>query len=58
VTRCCEDRTVVASLAFVGVLVLGSLIGFATGLKPFSAFDLRACLSVTLQGPSGATGTS
>jgi preprotein translocase subunit SecD len=43
------------SLAFVGVLVLGSLIGFATGLKPLLGLDLKGGLSVTLQGPSGAT---
>jgi preprotein translocase subunit SecD len=43
------------SIVFVAVLVVASLIGFATGLKPLLGLDLKGGLSVTLQGPSGAT---
>jgi preprotein translocase subunit SecD len=46
-------RNLVLSLVFVGVLVLVTLVGFATGwLKPLLGLDLTGGVSVVLQGPS------
>lgn len=41
----------VASIVFVAVLVVASLAGLATGLKPLPGLDLSGGLSVVLQGP-------
>ncbi len=46
------------SIAFVGVLVLASLVGFATGaLKPLLGLDLEGGVSVILQAPAGTPDT-
>ncbi len=49
-----QTRWLWASIAFVGVLVLASLVGFATGaLKPTLGLDLEGGVSVILQAPAG-----
>jgi preprotein translocase subunit SecD len=46
------------SIAFVGVLVVASLVGFATGaLKPLLGLDLEGGVSVILQAPAGTPDT-
>jgi preprotein translocase subunit SecD len=45
----------VASLVFVGVLVVGSLAWFAAGLRPLLGLDLVGGVSVVLQGPPNTT---
>ena len=46
------------SVGFVGVLVLASLVGFATGaLKPLLGLDLEGGVSVILQAPAGTPDT-
>ena len=46
------------SVAFVGVLVLASLVGLATGtLKPLLGLDLEGGVSVILQAPQGTPDT-
>lgn len=42
----------VASLVFVGILVLISLAGIANGLRPVQGLDLVGGLSVVLEGPT------
>ncbi len=49
-----QTRWLWLSIAFVGVLVLASLVGFATGaLKPTLGLDLEGGVSVILQAPEG-----
>jgi preprotein translocase subunit SecD len=43
----------VLSLVVVGVLVLGSVIGFMTSLRPILGLDLVGGVSVVLSGPAG-----
>jgi preprotein translocase subunit SecD len=51
-----QTRWLWISIAFVGVLVLGSLVGFATGaLKPTLGLDLEGGVSVILQAPVGTS---
>ena len=46
------------SIVFVGVLVLASLVGFASGaLKPLLGLDLEGGVSVILQAPTGTPDT-
>lgn len=45
----------VASLVFVGCLVVASIGGFAAGLRPLLGLDLIGGLSVVLQGPPSAS---
>ena len=48
-------RNLVLSLVMIGVLVLATLVGFATGwLKPLLGLDLTGGVSVVLQGPTNA----
>ncbi len=49
-------RNLVISLLVVGALVLGTVVGFATGwLKPLLGLDLTGGVSVVLKGPSNVT---
>jgi preprotein translocase subunit SecD len=49
-------RNLVLSLVMVGVLVVATLVGFATGwLKPLLGLDLTGGVSVVLQGPANAS---
>ena len=49
-------RALWASIAFVAILVIASLVGFASGaLKPQLGLDLQGGLSVILKAPDGTT---
>jgi preprotein translocase subunit SecD len=43
----------VVSIAFIGVLVIAAIVGFATSVRPLLGLDLEGGLSVILSGPPG-----
>src|SRR6266498_2058025 len=45
----------VLSIVFVGVLVLGAVLGFLTSLRPLLGLDLVGGISVTLAAPPGTS---
>jgi preprotein translocase subunit SecD len=50
-----NNRRLVTSIVFVGLVVVGALAGFLTGTKPLLGLDLEGGLSVTLEGPPGVS---
>jgi preprotein translocase subunit SecD len=50
-----NNRRLITSIVFVGLVVLGAIAGFLTGTKPLLGLDLEGGLSVTLEGPTGVS---